>query len=114
MKAAGSDVPSLDAARQQLIGELKELQPGQSPAPAIERFLPAAILALQPVIKIAISIIGRQKVVNFLAGLLAKLVAKYVPEAVARPLATSIVDIGMSAIGFETNERNSSILHMRP
>ena len=71
---------------------------------AIERFLPAAILALQPVIKVALSIIGRQKVINFLAGLLAKLVRKFVPENVARPLAASIIDVGMSAIGFEVNE----------
>lgn len=99
-----SSSASLDAAREQFINELKELQPGESPAPAIERFLPAAIIALQPVIKIAISLIGRQKVINFLAGLLAKLVSKYVPANVAQPLAASIIDVGMSAIGFEVNE----------
>ena len=109
-ETGGLNTPSLDAARDQFINELKSLQPGENPAPAIERFLPAAILALQPVIKIAISIIGRQKVINFLAGLLAKLVGKYVPENVARPLATSIIDVGMSAIGFETHEMNKSDL----
>ena len=31
---------SLDAARQQFINELKNLQADESPAPAIERFLP--------------------------------------------------------------------------
>ena len=106
-ESSGLSLPPLEVARQQFIDELKQLQPGQSPAPAIERFLPAAILALQPVIKIAISIIGRQKVINFLAGLLAKLVSKYVPAEVAKPLATSIVDIGLSAIGFETNDRDT-------
>ncbi|MBI5646904.1 MAG: hypothetical protein HY962_08215 [Ignavibacteriae bacterium] len=108
--AAEAGIPALDAARQRFISELQELQPGQSPAPAIERFIPAAIMALQPVIKIALNIIGRQKVINFLAGLLAKLVAKYVPEQVAKPLAASIIDVGMSAIGFETAERNRSDL----
>ena len=34
----------LEIARQQFVDELKNLQPGESPAPAIERFLPAAIL----------------------------------------------------------------------
>lgn len=97
-------VPDLNAARQQFIDELKNLQAGESPAPAIERFLPAAILALQPVIKMALTIIGRQKVINFLAGLLAKLVGKYVPSNVAQPLAASIIDVGMSAIGFEVHE----------
>ncbi len=96
-----SENTPIHIARQQFINELKNLQEGESAAPAIERFLPAAILALQPVIKIAIGIIGRQKVINFLAGLLAKLVGKYVPENVAKPLAASIIDVGMSAIGFE-------------
>lgn len=109
-ETGGLNTPSLDAAREQFINELKNLQPGENAAPAIERFLPAAILALQPVIKIAISIIGRQKVINFLAGLLAKLVGKYVPENVARPLAASIIDVGMSAIGFETHEMNKTDL----
>jgi len=100
--------PSLNVARQQFISELKSLQSGESPAPAIERFLPAAILALQPIIKVAITIIGRQRVIDFLAGLLAKLVEKYVPENVAKPLASSIIDVGMSAIGFETYELQKS------
>lgn len=109
-EAGGLTLPSLDAARQQFINELKSLPPGESPAPAIERFLPAAILVLQPIIKMALSVIGRQKVINFLAGLLAKLVGKYVPENVAKPLAASIIDVGMSAIGFEMNEANKNDL----
>ena len=109
-EAGGLTPPSLDAARSQFINELKNLPPGESPAPAIERFLPAAIIALQPIIKMAISIIGRQKIINFLAGLLAKLVGKYVPENVAKPLAASIIDVGMSAIGFEVNETNKNDL----
>lgn len=109
-ESSGLNLPPLDVARQQFIDELRQLQPGQSPAAAIERFLPVAIMALQPIIKVAISIIGRQKIISFLAGLLAKLVAKYVPEEVAKPLATSIIDVGLSAIGFETNERNRSDL----
>ena len=109
-EAGGLTPPSLEAARLQFINELKNLPPGESPAPAIERFLPAAILALQPIIKMALAVIGRQKVINFLAGLLAKLVGKYVPENVAKPLAASIIDVGMSAIGFEVNDANKSNL----
>ena len=105
-----ANAPSLDVARQQFIDELKNLQPGETAAPVIERFLPAVILALQPVIKIAITIIGRQKLINFLAGLLAKLVGKYVPENVAKPLAASIIDVGMSAIGFEVYETGKADL----
>lgn len=102
--------PTLDTARQEFIQMLKELQPGQSAAPSIQQFIPVAIMALQPVIKTAIGIIGRQRVIDFLAGLLAQLVAKYVPAEVAKPLASKIIDIGMSTIGFEMNERNQSDL----
>jgi len=107
-ETGGFNLPSLDAGRQQFIDDLKNLKEGESPMPAIERFLPVAIMALSPVIKMALSIIGRQKVINFLAGLLAKLVGKYVPENVAKPLAASIIDVGMSAIGFETYEMNKA------
>lgn len=101
---------SLDVARQQFINELKDLQPGETAAPAIEKFLPAAIIALQPVIRMGIKLIGRQKIINFLAGLLAKLVSKYVPTNVAQPLAANIIDVGMSAIGFEVHETGKSDL----
>lgn len=63
-----SKTQSYDAAKEKFIQELKSLQPGDSPAPAIEQFLPAAIIALQPAIKIALTIIGRKKVINFLGG----------------------------------------------
>ncbi|OQP44815.1 hypothetical protein A4H97_10665 [Niastella yeongjuensis] len=99
-----SNTPSLEAARQQLVDDLKNLREGENATPAIERFIPVAIMALRPIIKTAISIIGRQKVINFLAGLLAKLVQKYVPREVVQPLAANIIDIGMTAIGFETYE----------
>jgi len=98
------ETPSLDAARQNLINELQELKQGESPAPAIEGFLPVAIMALRPLIKTGISLIGRKKVINFLAGLLSRLVSKYVPKQVAQPLSASIIDAGMSVIGFETYE----------
>jgi hypothetical protein len=105
-ETGGLNLPSLNVARQQFINELKDLQAGETPAPAIERFLPVAIMALRPLLKPALALIGRQKVVNFLAGLLAKLIGKYVPENVANPLATSIIDTGMNSIGFETFEMN--------
>jgi hypothetical protein len=88
---------SPDIARQQFVDDLKNLQEGENPAPVIEKFIPAAI-------KLGISLIGRPKVVNFIANLLAKLISKYVPATVAQPLATSIVDTGMSSIGFEVYE----------
>ncbi len=67
-------------------------------------------MALRPLIKTGISLIGRQKIINFLAGLLSQLIGKYVPQQVAQPLSASIIDAGMSAIGFETYEMSGSDL----
>lgn len=97
---------SIEVARQNFIQELQNLQPGESAAPAIERFLPA----IYPVIKGVIAIIGRQRVINFLAGLLANLVAKWVPKEVSKPLAASIIDVGARVFGFETNEAEKADL----
>jgi hypothetical protein len=95
---------SVDVARQNFINELQNLQPGQSLVPAIEKFLP--VLAIKGVI----SVIGRKRVINFLAGLLANLVSKWVPKEVSKPLAASIIDVGARVFGFETNEAEKSDL----
>jgi len=108
-ETGGINFPTVDSARQKFISDLKNLKEGESPLPAIENFIPV-ILAAKPIIKMAISIIGRPKVINFLAGILAKLVEKYIPQAVARPLAAKIIDVGMAAIGFETYEAEHSDL----
>jgi hypothetical protein len=99
---------SLDEAREKFVNELKELRDGDSPAPAIERFLPVAIMALKPAIKLAIRIVGRQRVINFLAGHLSKLVGPFVPKNIAKPLAVKIVDAGMVSIGFETADMENT------
>ncbi len=107
--SASEDTNDLNAARQRFVQELKQLKPGQDPQPVIENFLPVALVALQPVIKIAISIIGRDKVIGFLAKPLASLVSKYIPESVSVPLATKILDIGLGVMGFETSEEAPSV-----
>lgn len=95
---------SYATARQRFIQELQQLPEGAEPGPIVEQFLPAAIMALQPFIKMGITLIGRQKIINFLADVLSKLVSKYVPAEVAKPLAANIIDMGMGMIGFEVKE----------
>jgi hypothetical protein len=96
----------LHQAREKLIGELGRLQRGQDASPAIQNFLPAALVALQPIAKIAITIIGRPKVVNFLAGLLAKLIQRYVGAEGAQLLSRAVVDVGLGLIGLEVTDQS--------
>ncbi len=91
----------MDRARQQLTTELSALQQGQSAGPAIQNFLPAALVALQPIAKIAITIIGRPKVVNFLGDLLAKLIQRYVGAEGAKLLSRAVADVGLGLVGLE-------------
>jgi hypothetical protein len=85
---------------------IKKLREGQEVGPAMEEFLPA----LYPALKIGIALAGRKRVIDFLAGLLTKLVEKYVPANMAKPLSASIVNLGLGAMGFEAVEREDDAL----
>ncbi|WP_028526698.1 hypothetical protein [Runella limosa] len=97
---------TLDNARQKFIQELQNLNDGESAEPAIQNFLPA-LMAILPAVKIGIKVIGRDKVVNFLAGLVAKLISQFVGKGPAKLLSRSMVDVGMGLIGLETADQNN-------
>lgn len=90
----------LDDARARLAEQLVELSPGESAAPAVQQFLPA-LLAARPLIKMAIGIIGRDRIINFVADRIASLIQGLVGPDAARQLARPLVDLGFKALGFE-------------
>ncbi|MCI0601355.1 MAG: hypothetical protein L0Y60_17935 [Beijerinckiaceae bacterium] len=90
--AARSVFADLDDARERFIHELESLGPDESAAPHIENFLPAVIKALQ----VIVPIIGRPRVVNFLAQPLAKLIKKLVGPEQAPALSQAIVSAGLA------------------
>ena len=61
-------------ARARFVQELEGLKEGESAAPYVENFLPAVL----PAVRIATRLIGRPKIVGFLAGILGKLISKLV------------------------------------
>jgi hypothetical protein len=89
----------LDHAREQFAGELKRLQTGESPQPAMEQFIPAM---LWPAAKTAITMMGRPKLVSFLGGLLSNLIRPMIGEQGAGMLAPAIADAGLRIFGLET------------
>jgi hypothetical protein len=99
-----SDLQNITAAREQFINELENLKEGEDPAPALENFLPVIIKAAMKVLKIGIKIIGRDKVVNFLAGLMAKWISKYIGEEKAKKLSLVVADKGLKLLKLETPE----------
>ncbi|MFG3690186.1 hypothetical protein [Micromonospora sp. NPDC047740] len=90
----------LDEARTRLARQLTDLPAGTRPSAEIEQFIPA-VLAVQPLIKLGISIIGRDKVVRFIADRVADLIKGIIGADAARAISQPIVDVGLRMLGFE-------------
>ncbi|MFZ0529205.1 MAG: hypothetical protein WAL91_01545, partial [Propionicimonas sp.] len=102
---AAPSAAELDAARVVLVRELAELRDGESAGPVIERFLPAIL----PALRIGVRLIGRRKVVNFLADLLGKLIRPLVGPQVATPRSQALVDVGLKIFTLETTAEDREL-----
>lgn len=105
--AGAGSVPvfaELDDARERFIDELNALREGESAEPLIQNFLPM----LAPALKAGIGLIGRQRVVNFLSPLLAKLVGGLVGPANAQALSRAIVDSGLKLLNLELSDSETA------
>lgn len=100
----------LDNARARLARQLESATPGTGPIAEMEQFIPVVMAAL-PIIRIGMSIIGRDKIVKFLAGKLADLIKGHIGPEAAKALAGPIVDIGLKMLTLEaeSSEGASSI-----
>jgi len=94
----------LDRARDQFVENLRGLKQGENPTPHVENFLPAIL----PALRIGIRLIGRKKVVDFLAKFLAKLIQKFVGPQYAPALSQAMVDVGLRLIQLETTAEDES------
>jgi hypothetical protein len=93
----GRELEVLAEARGMLIDRLQSAGEGEDLAPVIEQFVPALLGAL----RLGINLIGRPRVVGFLAGYLAKLIGRWVGPQLAEPLSNAIVDTGLRLITLE-------------
>jgi hypothetical protein len=92
----------LNQSRAQFVKDISNLKQGENPAPALENFIPAILTAL----RLGIKIIGRPKVVKFLAGLLSKLIEKFIGKEQAMSLSNILVDAGLRLINAEVTYQN--------
>lgn len=90
-------VAELERARERLVDGLEQLKEGEDPTPLVENFIPA----LLPVLKVALSIGGRQKVVNFMAPFVGNFIRRFVGPQYAPPLSKAIVDAGLRLLQLE-------------
>jgi hypothetical protein len=101
--AAATETPvyaELEDARERFIEALPALKEGESPAPALEQFLPA----LMPAMRIASKVIGKHRFVRVIAKVLTPLIARLIDPAQAEPLSRAIADAGLSLLGMEVPE----------
>ncbi|HYZ77537.1 MAG TPA: hypothetical protein VE596_09200 [Gaiellaceae bacterium] len=93
----GAPVAELQEARARFVDELER---GVDPQQALENFVPA-VMAVLPIARTVIGTIGRGRVVNFLAGFLAKFISRYVPAEASNQLSQAIVDTGLRMVSLE-------------
>ncbi len=93
----GAAVAQLHEARARFVDQLAS---GSDPEQAMEQFIPA-VMAVLPIARTVIGMIGRGRVVSFLAGYLANFVAHYVPRQAATQLSSAIVDAGLRMLSLE-------------
>ncbi|WP_042876349.1 hypothetical protein [Cupriavidus necator] len=95
--AGGRELERLAEARGVLIDRFRTASDEEDLAPAIEQFVPALLGAL----RIGINLVGRPKVVRFLAGYLGQLIKRWVGPNLSGPLSNAIVDTGLRLIALE-------------
>jgi hypothetical protein len=92
-------VAQLHEARERFVDELER---GVDPQQALEQFIPA-VMAILPIARTVIGIIGRKNVVGTLAKFLdTTLVGRYIPEPAALQLSQAVVDAGLKMLSLET------------
>jgi hypothetical protein len=100
----GDTLYNLDQARARLADRLSRLSEGEDAGPAFEEFLPALLPALQ----LGIRLIGRSRVVSFLAKLLGKLLERFVGPQYTPALSKAIVDAGLKLISLEATPEDAN------
>lgn len=98
--SAPDPLARLDAARATLTEQLAVADPGRPPTEQLEQFIPA-VMAAMPLVRAGLKIVGRDRVVRFLAGHLAPLIQPHIGPEAAKALAPRIADTGLRLLTLE-------------
>lgn len=97
------ELERLAEARGVLIDQLRTANDEEDLGPVVEQFVPALLGAL----RLGIQLVGRPKVVRFLAQYVGKLIRRWVGPNLSRPLSNAIVDTGLRLISLESESGES-------
>lgn len=101
---SGDRVAALDAARQELATYFSQAEHQADPAAQMQQFIPAVL----PLVKLGISVVGRQRVVSLVAKLIARLIQPMVGRALAPVLSKHLASSGLALIGLEAETAKES------
>ncbi|WP_210481599.1 hypothetical protein [Naasia sp. SYSU D00948] len=105
VRDGGFELEALDDARQRLSRQLSEAEAGSDPTAEMEQFIPV-VMAAMPLVKLGVKVIGRQKIIGFIAKLLAQLIKPMVGPQIAQPLSQHVADAGLRLLGLEAESRD--------
>jgi hypothetical protein len=98
MRANEKDVvDQLNLARARFAERVTALRAGEDATPLVEEFVPAIL----PALKLGIKLAGRNRVVSFLAGQVARLIGRFVGQQHTPALSQALVDAGLRMIHLE-------------
>jgi hypothetical protein len=100
---------ALDTGRRRLAQQLVDAEPGRPPLAEMEEFIPVVYAAMK-LIKLGVKVIGRKRVVGFIAKLLATLIQGMVGQDAARKLSTHVADAGLRLLGLEAERTADGML----
>jgi hypothetical protein len=84
----------------------EDLEAGVEPQQALEEFIPA-VMAVLPIARTVMGLIGRGRVVSFVAKHLAPLIGRYAPPESAQQLSRAIADAGLRMLSLEASADGS-------
>ena len=99
--AEREDAPAVAQLQDARAKFVDQLEAGVDPEQAMEQFIPA-VMAVLPIARTVMGVLGRQNVVNRLAKFLVGFVERYIPKEQATQLSTAIVDAGLRMLSLET------------
>jgi hypothetical protein len=100
---------ALDAGRQRLARQLVAAEPGRPPLAEMEQFVPL-VMASMKLLKLGVKVIGRKRVSNAIAKLLATLIQGMVGKAPALKLSGHVADVGLRLLGLEAERTADGML----
>jgi hypothetical protein len=93
-------VAPLDGARARLAEQLAAAEDGAAPVAAVQQFIPVVMAAL-PLVRAGVRVVGRDKVVGFVADQVAHLIKGHVGPDATKGLSRAIADTGLRLLSLE-------------